>query len=578
MKKSKQKEVIVQDKPVQYVIYCRKSTDETSWKQVQSIPDQIRSCIKYAEDNNLIIRQKPKDFSDFESKWDIFSEDHESDLNSRELYQKTRHLFIIKEQETWKIPFKRKKWRKLIKMISNWEVDWLLSYSPDRQSRNMLEWWELIDFVDQDVLDLKYTNFYFEPTASWKMMLWIWFVFSKQYSDKLKEDSMRWTSSAFYKWKSIWIYKHWYKINDEWFHTKDERYFDLIKEAFRMKIEDYKPDTYIEKYLKENWYKRNYKNERKTWDISNWILWNIWKDSFYHGIFISGDRQVDLRWLNPHYEPMITEDEYFKLIRRLNVDNCSTYAQERKEEIEEYMPFDSWLLKTEDDFIITSYLPNPQRFKDKIAKNPNLKYEDIVKPINIKFKCWNSKSKLKDISSTFEEIQERICEFLKKIKLSEDMYNEYTSYFRLKLDEENAEHKEARSKLQFEYNKIYWANESYIKANAHLLKNTEFEHIYNNEIKSNKIAMESITNQMNALETKNNEALMWYEMFAKFLKNASKFYFNASYVQKRKIARILFLNIKISPSKVYFEVKPWLEDMFLINWLPRLDSNQWPNG
>jgi hypothetical protein len=35
--------------PIEYVIYCRKSTDETSEHQKQSIPDQIKACINYAE-------------------------------------------------------------------------------------------------------------------------------------------------------------------------------------------------------------------------------------------------------------------------------------------------------------------------------------------------------------------------------------------------------------------------------------------------------------------------------------------------------------------------------------------------
>ena len=52
----------------------------------------------------------------------------------------------------------------------------------------MVEGGELINLVDNELLDLKYTNFHFENNASGKMMLGIWFVFSKQYSDKLSED------------------------------------------------------------------------------------------------------------------------------------------------------------------------------------------------------------------------------------------------------------------------------------------------------------------------------------------------------------------------------------------------------
>lgn len=50
------------------------------------------------------------------------------------------------------------------------------------------------------------------------MMLWIWFVFSKQYSDKLGEDISRWNKNKILAWKAIWKYKPWYFINKEWYH------------------------------------------------------------------------------------------------------------------------------------------------------------------------------------------------------------------------------------------------------------------------------------------------------------------------------------------------------------------------
>lgn len=102
---------------IQYIIYCRKSTDETSEHQKQSIPDQIKACIDYAEREGLIIAKKPENFQDFETENDINREDTEADIESRRVYQSTRDLFIIKEQETGKIPYKRKKWRKLIERI-----------------------------------------------------------------------------------------------------------------------------------------------------------------------------------------------------------------------------------------------------------------------------------------------------------------------------------------------------------------------------------------------------------------------------------------------------------------------------
>ena len=89
---------------VQYVIYCRKSTDESSGQQTQSIPDQIKKCVDYAKSQDLSIREKPEDFSDFETERETQKEDIDSDVYNRKIYQDTRNLFIIKEQESAKNP------------------------------------------------------------------------------------------------------------------------------------------------------------------------------------------------------------------------------------------------------------------------------------------------------------------------------------------------------------------------------------------------------------------------------------------------------------------------------------------
>jgi hypothetical protein len=101
----------------EYVIYCRKSTDESSGMQTQSIPDQIKKCMEYAKNNDLKIKAKPEDFSDFETELDIVKENNDSDIDNRRLYQDTRKYFIVKEQESAMMPGKRKKWKRLIKLI-----------------------------------------------------------------------------------------------------------------------------------------------------------------------------------------------------------------------------------------------------------------------------------------------------------------------------------------------------------------------------------------------------------------------------------------------------------------------------
>ncbi len=61
---------------------------------------------------------KPKDFP-FESEKEIAKENNDPDPLNRKIFKDTRHLFIVKEQETAKIPYKRKKRRKIMQMIDS---------------------------------------------------------------------------------------------------------------------------------------------------------------------------------------------------------------------------------------------------------------------------------------------------------------------------------------------------------------------------------------------------------------------------------------------------------------------------
>lgn len=91
------------DTGVEYVIYCRKSTDESSGKQAQSIPDQLRYCIEHAKKNGMKIKTKPVNF-EFETEGDIAKEDNDPEVSNRKLYQETRGLYVIKEIKSAKMP------------------------------------------------------------------------------------------------------------------------------------------------------------------------------------------------------------------------------------------------------------------------------------------------------------------------------------------------------------------------------------------------------------------------------------------------------------------------------------------
>ncbi len=565
---------------MEYIIYCRKSTDETSELQKQSIPDQIRACVDYANREWLKIKEKPKDFSLFESEYELHKEDNEPDIVNRRTYQETRNLFIIKEQETWKIPWKRNKWRNLIKLVKKWDINWIISYSPDRQARNMLEAWEIIDLLDQNklkenkekwktILSVKYPNFHFEDNASWKMMLGIWFVFSKQYSDKLSDDITRWNNSKVASWKAIWRFKHWYFINKEWFHEPHQQFFSLIKEAFEMKL-NLVPESKIRDFLNANWYYREYKDWRKE-EIWKNALAIMLRDEFYYWIFINWDTITDLRETNPYFQAVITEEQFQIIKSRVENNPISITMTKQKDIYEDIVPFDNSFIITEDNYHLTFSLPNKQRYFDKLneanKKWKLLKLNDIVKPNQIIYRCANKNSKYNNLSVSALDIDNAIIEKLKWFKIWEKEFQEYVNFTNTRLDDILKTTKEKISSKTVEIWRLKSEKTKYMKDNMSIKKDKEEEEIYENTKADYDKKINFLVKEIEALNEWERNELVELEVFIDILNNAKKYYEKASYVQKWKIAKILFLNIKINHEKrLHIQVKPELETLFSPVW------------
>jgi DNA invertase Pin-like site-specific DNA recombinase len=81
------------------------------------------------------------------------------------------------------------------------------------------------------------------------MMLGIWFVFSKQYSDKLSEDISRGYQTKKEKGKAMGKMKYGYQINEDGYYEPHPKYFPLIKKAFEMKLYDNKSNSEIADWL-----------------------------------------------------------------------------------------------------------------------------------------------------------------------------------------------------------------------------------------------------------------------------------------------------------------------------------------
>lgn len=559
---------ISREEEIEYIIYCRKSTDESSNKQVTSIPRQIAECVAYAEREKLNIALKPDNFSMFETETEIHKEDICKDEDDRVTYHDTRHLYIIKEQDSAKTPANRKKWTKLAGLIKEGKVRGLLSYSPDRQARNMLEGGELIDFVDHEILKLRYTNFHFEPTASGKMMLGIWFVFSKQYSDKLSEDVTAGNKRASGKGETLGYLKHGYKRGEDSKWHKDERTYAMVAEAFKLKIEEKWSDSKIARHMELDGFCYKYGDAWRK--MTHQKLSKMWTDPFYYGTWIRGGCDpIDLLAVDERFEPMITRIEHEFLCEHSRRSMAEKMKREINlvDDIETIRVMDSGFLLDKDGNEFCVALPNKKkRFFPKLETlqegNTKAVLADVVAPHQIQL--YNNRTQ-KSIS--FEKIDKVIREKITHLHMTDEDYLAYLCYAKEKLREILNEFDEERQRHQLQINSLTNQKNDFLTDNlSSKSRDFEEETLYQKKKKEFKDKIEFHENQIKKISKDEEIEIFSTETMIKFMKNAHEYYDKCSYVQKAHIIKILFLNMVYHHEKwLELKVKPDVEALFCLS-------------
>lgn len=135
------------------VIYCRKSTEDKS-KQIQSIDDQVRECLKVAEAKNLTLVYEP-----------------------------------FKESKTGKKADVRVEFYKMLNMIKQGKIDAVIVWDASRLARNAKDGGEIIYLVDNCGLEIICPYTTYDSTNSF--MLFMEFGMSTDYSKKLSHNVKR---------------------------------------------------------------------------------------------------------------------------------------------------------------------------------------------------------------------------------------------------------------------------------------------------------------------------------------------------------------------------------------------------
>lgn len=263
---------------LKYVIYARKSTTGDE-RQETSIPDQINECIKRVVDiDELNVVGEP-----------------------------------IEEKCSAKDPDIRQKFSEMIEDIKKGKIDGIISWHPDRLSRNMKEAGIIIDLLDKGVLkDLRFATSSFENSPTGKMLLGISFVLSKQYSEHLSESVTRGNRNKTEAGIFFDDMKHGYVITDDGRLVPDGENYKVIRQLFEKRMEG-QSQAEIAVWLNNTNYKIQKKNKAPTkYKWSKDRVSKTLKDPLYAGVLKYGNSYSNLEDFYD-FTPVVTVEEFFKI-------------------------------------------------------------------------------------------------------------------------------------------------------------------------------------------------------------------------------------------------------------------------
>lgn len=119
---------------------------------------------------------------------------------------------------------------------------------------------------------------------------------------------------------------------------------------------------------------------------------------------------------------------------------------------------------------------------------------------------------------------------------------------------------------QLEINRLKRDKSNYIDKHMSTKKDKDEEKIYEKKKADFDAKMKILKSEIDDLDEGERNEILEIEAFINILNNADRYYKRASYVQKRKIVKILFSNTLLDQQKrLHVNIKPGLESLFSVN-------------
>ncbi len=482
---------------LRYVLYARKSTTDES-HQEHSIPDQVKYCREFAERNNLHI------------------------------------VAEITEKQSAKTAGKRPLFKQMLKDIRAGKYDGILAWHPDRLCRNMLEAGEIIDMLDNwDIVDLKFCQHQFANNASGKMMLGMMFVFSKQYSDALKERVQRGIDTNVERGMSNGARKWGYTRNPRTGQYEPDENWDIVKQGWMMRLDGASYDEVRQFFKSKDMHRTSPTTGRVDRMKSKTSVEKLFKDTFYYGVLNQAGNDIHLA---EHYDfkPMITEEQYIEA-------QAMSHREIRKRN----------LLNAKPGHI---FLPLRGMLICDVCKHPMTPGRHMPRDKSgriLYFECRNKHCTRKQKGVMAGEVFDQIYAILDHMQFDEPAYKEYAQQLASmtddKLEELRHEIKSKKAIIANNTKEIDHEGEKLARATSKVLMTRCNAKIRQLELENNQLETEC--DELQSKIKSPDKLKLSQQEFVNLMKSLGDKMRSADIIQKDKIARKVFVNLYLDDQK-----------------------------
>lgn len=266
-------------KKLKYVAYVRKSTEEAE-RQAMSISAQVDAIKKQFPDLDITFVTNPDG---------TIGESMSAAKPGRPLFNQ------------------------MVQDLQDGKYQGLVAWHPDRLGRNSPDASIIIWLIQQGIIqDLRFCNFYFEPTPEGIMMLQMIMSQAQYYSAKLSKDVKRGNAKKRSLGGTTGVAPMGY-INDTVNHTiiPDPERFDMVRRAFDLMLTGNFSVPEIVDIMNNEWGFRLLKRKKSGGGpVSRQGIYNVFRNKIYAGIIVDPYTQEEIP---AAHEAMITYAEYNRI-------------------------------------------------------------------------------------------------------------------------------------------------------------------------------------------------------------------------------------------------------------------------